>query len=591
MGKDAPRSFKNLVDLYEQSCRDFGSRELFGTKRDGSWTWQTYAEFGRRVDEFRAGLAALGVHAGDRVAIVGNNCVEWAVAAYATYGRRAAFVPMYESQLADEWVFILRDCAAKMVIASTQEILVTLTKRKVEIPSLEHVVGLSLPANDERSFAAIQARGKAAPVPPEHPSPNEVAGFIYTSGTTGEPKGVVLTHKNFVANVNAVNEVFRMEPSDRSLAFLPWAHAFGQTAELHSLLSQGLSIGINDEIPNLLPNLSEVRPTVLIAVPRIFNRIYDGINKQMAEKPAPIQALFRAGVAAATRRSRGEAIGPFAALARSLADALIFKKVRAKVGGRLRFSVCGSAALSKDVAEFVDAIGIEVYEGYGLTEAAPVVSVNYPGNRKIGSIGKPVPGVRVVIDTEVTGDPVNGEIVVYGDNVMQGYHNRPAENAATFTADRGLRTGDMGRIDSDGYIYITGRIKEQYKLETGKYVVPSPLEEDLKLSPYIANVMLYGDNKPHNVALVVPDREAVMKWADQQGKKLGELTTDPSVRELIRAELASYSASFKSYERPKDFILVNDDFTVEDGLLTPKLSVKRRNVLARYGGALEALYS
>jgi long-chain acyl-CoA synthetase len=590
MPKGAPRSFKNLVDLYEQACRDFGARELFGTKRDGSWQWQTYAEFGRQVDEFRAGLASLGVGAGDRVAIVSNNCIAWAVAAYATYGRRAAFVPMYESQLPDEWVFILRDCGAKMVIASTNAIFDTLQKRKIEIPTLEHVVGLDLPASDERSFAAIQARGKGASVAPEHPSPNEVAGFIYTSGTTGEPKGVVLTHKNFVANVNGVNEVFPMDASDRSLAFLPWAHAFGQTAELHSLLSQGLSIGINDEIPNLVANLAEIRPTILIAVPRIFNRIYDGINKQMADKPAPIRSLFHAGVAAATRRSRGESVGPFASAARVLADALIFKKVRAKLGGRLRYAVVGSAAVSKEVAEFVDAIGIDVYEGYGLTEAAPVVSTNYPGHRKLGSIGKPLPGVRIVIDTEVTGDPVNGEIVVYGDNVMQGYHNRPAENAAAFTADGGLRTGDMGRVDADGFVYITGRIKEQYKLETGKYVVPSPLEEDLKLSPYITNVMLYGDNKPHNVALVIPDREALARWADQQGKKLGDPTTDPAVRELIRAELAEYSKGFKSYERPKDFVIVNEDFTVEAGLLTPKLSMKRRNVLARYGGALEALY-
>jgi long-chain acyl-CoA synthetase len=590
MAKSAPRSFKNLVDLYEQSCKDFGPRELFGTKKNGAWHWQTYDEFGRQVDQFRAGLASLGVAAGDRIAIVSNNRVEWAVAAYATYGRRAAFVPMYESQLPEEWVFIMRDCGAKMVLASTPAIFDTLMKRKVEMPTLEHVVGLDLPESDERSFAALLARGKNADVPPEQPSPNEVAGFIYTSGTTGEPKGVVLTHKNFIANVNGINQVFPMDPTDRSLAFLPWAHAFGQTAELHGLLSQGLSIGINDEIPNLVANLAEIRPTVLIAVPRIFNRIYDGINKQMADKPAPIRSLFHAGVAAATRRSRGESVGPLASAARALADALIFKKVRAKLGGRLRYAVVGSAAVSKEVAEFVDAIGIDVYEGYGLTEAAPVVTTNCPAARKIGSIGKPLPGVRVVIDTDVTGDPVNGEIIVYGDNVMQGYHNRPSENAAAFTTDHGLRTGDMGRMDSDGFVYITGRIKEQYKLETGKYVVPSPLEEDLKLSPYILNIMLYGDNKPHNVALVVPDREAVARWANQQGKKLGDLTTDPDVRELIRSELKSYSQGMKSYERPKDFVIVNEDFTVEGGLLTPKLSMKRRNVLARYGGALEALY-
>ena len=590
MAKGAPRSFKNLVDLYEQSCRDFASREVFGTKRDGSWQWLTYADFGRQVDEFRAGLASLGVGAGDRVAIVSNNRVEWAVAAYASFGRRAAFVPMYESQLPDEWVFILRDCGAKMVLAATPTIFETLSKRRVEMPALEHLVCLDLPASDARSFGALQARGKGQSVTAEQPAPNEVAAFIYTAGTTGEPKGVVLTHKNFVANLNAVNELFSMSPGDRSLAFLPWAHAFGQTAELHSLLSQGVSIAINDEIPNLVGNLSEVRPTLLIAVPRIFNRIYDGINKQMAEKPAFIRSLFRAGIAAATKRSRGESIGPLAATARSLADTLIFRKVRAKMGGELRIVICGSAALSKEVAEFVDALGIDVYEGYGLTEAAPVVSVNYPGHRKIGSIGKPLPRVRVVIDTEVTGDPVNGEIVVYGDNVMQGYHNRPSENAAAFTADGGLRTGDMGRIDEDGFVYITGRIKEQYKLETGRYVVPSPLEEELRLSPYIANVMLYGDNKPHNVALVVPDREALTRWAKQQGKTLGDPTNDPAVRELIKGELASHAQGFKSYERPKDFVIVNEDFTVESGLLTPKLSVKRKNVLARYGGALEALY-
>ena len=261
------------------------------------------------------------------------------------------------------------------------------------------------------------------------------------------------------------------------------------------------------------------------------------------------------------------------------------------MGGRLRYAVSGSAALSREVGEFVDALGIEVYEGYGLTETSPVVSVNYPGHRRMGSVGQAIPGVRVEIDTQVTGDPENGEIVVHGPCVMQGYHNRPKETGEVLRVDRGLRTGDMGRLDADGYLFITGRIKEQYKLETGKYVVPSPLEEELKLSPFIASVMLYGDNKPHNVALVVPDREALARWADQQGKKLGDPTSDPAVRELIRAELAKYSEGFKSYERPKDFIIVNEDFTVEAGLLTPKLSVKRRNVLARYGGALDALYS
>jgi long-chain acyl-CoA synthetase len=585
-----PRSFKNLVDLYEQSCRDFAQHDLFGTKVDGQWRYITYADFKRRVDDFRGGLKRIGVGAGDRVAIIADNCVEWAVAAYATYGLRATFVPMYEAQPADEWIFILNDCTAKVVIASKRAIVQLLAERRVEVPSLTHIIGVELPADDARAFKTIESQGTANPAPAEHPAPGEIAGFIYTSGTTGLPKGVVLTHANFCSNVNDVNVVFPLGPTDRSLAFLYWAHAFGQTAELHSLLSLGLSIAINDAIENLVSNLAEVKPTVLIAVPRIFNRVYAGITRQMEDKPGAIQALFRSGLAAATRRSRGESLGPFAALSLALADALIFRKVRARLGGRLRFAVSGSAALSKEVAEFVDALGIDVYEGYGLSEASPVVSTNSPGHQRIGSVGRALPSVRIVIDTEVTGDPENGEIVIYGDNVMQGYHNRPEESAQAFTADRGLRTGDMGRLDKDGYLYITGRIKEQYKLENGKYVVPSPLEEKLKLSPHILNVMLYGENRAHNVAIVVPNPEGLERWAKQNGKTLGDPTKDPAVKALLQSELDRLSASFKSYERPKNVLVVSEDFTVPNGLLTPSLKVKRRAVVAKYEKALVALY-
>ncbi|HTQ07918.1 MAG TPA: long-chain fatty acid--CoA ligase [Polyangiaceae bacterium] len=585
-----PRSFSNLVELYQRACQDFAHREVFGVKHGDHWDWLTYAEFGERVDEFRAGLAALGIGPGDRIGIVANNCVEWAVAAYATYGLRAAFVPMYEAQHADEWVFILKDCAARAVIGSRAAIFETLMARKSELPALEHVIGIELPENDPRSFAHVSALGRAAPIPAMLPAPGEIAGFIYTSGTTGQPKGVVLTHKNFVTNVNDASQVFPMGPDDRALAFLYWAHAFGQTAELHQFLSHGLSLAINDDVANLVTNLAVVRPTILVAVPRIFNRIYDGITKQMAERPAAIQALFRAGLKAATRRSRGEKLGLGELAALKLADSLIFRKVRARLGGRLKFCVSGSAALSKDVAEFVNALGIDVYEGYGLSEASPVVSSNYPGAQRIGSVGKPFPSVRVVIDRDVTGDPVNGEIVVYGDNVMQGYHNRPEENAQTFTADGGLRTGDMGHLDEDGYLFITGRIKEQYKLENGKYTVPSPLEEDLKLSPYIANVMLYGENKPFNVAIVVPDMGSLERWAKQRGEALGDPVTDPKVKALLQAELDKQSAHFKGYERPKKLMVVLEDFTVENGILTPSLKIKRREVVKRYGAELEALY-
>jgi long-chain acyl-CoA synthetase len=275
----------------------------------------------------------------------------------------------------------------------------------------------------------------------------------------------------------------------------------------------------------------------------------------------------------------------------ALADKLIFGKVRLRFGGMLRFTVSGSAALSTEVAEFIDALGIDVYEGYGMTETSPVVSVNYPGKRKIGTVGPPLPGVTVRIDHEATGDEVNGEIIISGPNVMVGYHNRDEENAQIFLPDGSLRSGDMGYLDADGFLVLTGRIKEQYKLENGKYVVPSPLEEELKLSPHILNVMLFGMNKPYNVAVVVLDEQSVRDWAKGQGASLGDPTTNPEVRKLIKAELERYSSSFKGYERPRDFVLTTEDFTSENGMLTPSLKVKRRNVIARYGEALEALYS
>jgi len=583
-------NFKTLVELWEQSTERHGPRELFGTKGNGAWQWITYAQFKLEVDALRAGLASLGIGQGDRVALIAGNRVEWAAAAYATFGLGATFVPMYEAQPLEDWAFILKDCEAKILLASNAEVLAQIESVRARLPNLAHTIGLDLPESDARSYKQLLASGKAQPHPVQHPSPEHDACFIYTSGTTGAPKGVVLSHWNIASNVIAAGEIFPLRPTDRSLAFLPWAHAFGQTAELHMLFSVGCALALNDEIPNLVGNLAEVKPTILIAVPRIFNRIYDGVNKQMAERPKPIQSLFRAGIAAATKKKRGESLTLGEGLALAAADKLIFSKVRGRFGGRLRFAVSGSAALAREVAEFVDALGIAVYEGYGMTEASPVVSANCPDATRLGTVGKALPRVRIEIDRAATGDEKNGEILVYGDNVMRGYYHRDEEQQQVLMADGGLRTGDMGFLDDDGYLHITGRIKEQYKLENGKFVVPSPLEEELKLSPYILNTMLFGLNRPYNVALVVIDEPALAKWATDKGLKVSDYTNDQAVKELIGKELEARAHNFRGYEKPKAFLLIREDFTVENGLLTPSLKVRRNLVLNRYLPNLEALY-
>jgi long-chain acyl-CoA synthetase len=288
----------------------------------------------------------------------------------------------------------------------------------------------------------------------------------------------------------------------------------------------------------------------------------------------------------------------------TLVDKIVFDKVRARLGGRLRYAISGGAALSRDVAEFIDSLGIVVFVGYGLTETSPVATANRPDALKLGSVGKPVPGVRISIHPD-SGEhspqgrggasPVEGEIVVYGPNVMKGYFQRPEETAAVFTPDGGFRTGDMGYLDAEGFLFITGRIKEQYKLQNGKYVVPTPLEDALKLSPYIANAMVYGDNKPYNVALVVANVPSLRKWATEGHIALpenpDELLKNDRVRALFASEIAARSSGFKGFERIQDFALVSADFSVESGMITPKMSLKRRKVFEAYGPLLEQLYA
>jgi len=586
--------FETLVDLFERSVRLYAGRELFGTKKNGTWTWITYAEMGKLVDDFRGGLASLGIKRGDNVAIVSNNRVEWAVAAYACYGLGAALVPMYEAQLAKEWAFIANDCSAVALIAATEEIYKKALELPEKAPSLKHIIGLERPKSDPTSYAALLDAGAKSPVPAIKPTPADTACLIYTSGTTGNPKGVILSHGNIASNISAVHEILPIEGEDRSLSFLPWAHSFGHTCELHALLSLGGSMAIAEAVDKIIPNLAEVRPTMLVSVPRIFNRIYDGVNKQIAGKPKPIQKLFKAGIAAATKRRKGGSLSLVEKAQLALADKLVFSKIRGKFGGRMKYAFSGGAALSREVAEFIDALGVTVYEGYGLTETSPIATANRPGTHRIGSVGKAIPHVKIVIDRSETGDPKQGEIVIHGPNIMQGYHNRDDENRAVFTPDRGFRTGDLGYLDDDGFLYITGRIKEQYKLENGKYVSPAPLEEQLKISPYILNAMVYGDNRLYNVALVVVDAEAVKQWAQGEGlsfKDDAELCGSPRVKSLIMAEVEKYSTEWKGFEKLKTVTLTTEDFTTANDLLTPSLKLKRRVAWQRYGAQIEALYA
>ncbi len=598
--------FDTIVDIFKHSIPAYPTRPLFGTKKAGVWNWTTYAEFGKAVDSVRHGLAELGVGKGDKVAIIANNRVEWAVAAYATYGRAAAFVPMYEQQPEKDWEYMVKDSETKVLFVATTSIYQKIKHFLTSIPTLQHMVVLEdgfKPGEGEKalSYAELVKRGdardkKADPDGYILPVKTDIAGFIYTSGTTGTPKGVILSHSNIASNVSAVEVLFPVQPDDRSLSFLPWAHSFGQTCELHTLFSRGASMGLAESVDKIIDNLAEVQPTLLFSVPRIFNKLYTAVQKQLSTKPPMIQKMVKSALRAAGKVRDGKTLGIGDKLVVALTDKLVFSKVRGRFGGRLKYAFSGGAAISREVAEFIDGLGVTVYEGYGLTETSPIATANCPGHRRIGSVGRAIPHVRVEIDTSAGGGEKNGykegEIIVSGPNIMVGYHNRPEDNAAVFTDNRGFRTGDMGYVDSEGYVYITGRIKEQYKLENGKYVVPTPLEEELKLSPYVANVMVFGDNKPFNVALIVANVDAVKSWASKEGLSLsGDVLANEKVRAMMKGEVERFSEKFKGFEAVREFALIGEDFTQDNGMLTPSLKLKRRKVLEVHGALLEGLYA
>ncbi|MDX9721035.1 MAG: long-chain fatty acid--CoA ligase [Myxococcota bacterium] len=587
--------FVTLVDLFEQSVAQHRDRPLFGVKKAEHYVWLSYGEVGAMVDKMRGALAKLGVGAGDSIGIIANNRPEWAIAAYAACGRGAAFVPMYEAQLASDWSYIANDAELKLLFVANQAIYEKTRQFIDEIPSLQAIVVMDPGGHREHDFSKLLELGAQNPVDAVHPSVEDLACILYTSGTTGLPKGVLLRHSNIVSNVNGVHDSFPIVKEDVTLSFLPWAHIFGQTAELHTMISFGAAMGLAESPQTIIQNLAEVRPTILISVPRIFNRIYDGIHRKVSAEKAFKRKMFEKALSVANRKRELEEArqsSTLVGLQHSILDKLVFAKIRQRFGGRLRWAISGGAALSKEVAEFIDSLGIMVYEGYGLTETSPVVACNVPGSRKLGSIGKTFPGVRVVIRPDDMAPEGQGELIVYGPNVMKGYHKLPEENARVFTEDGGFCTGDMGRIDDDGFLWITGRIKEQYKLENGKYVVPAPLEEKLKLSPYIANIMIEGTNRPFNVAVVVPDFEVLEGFAKEHGLEPAHqaLLSSPKVMDLFIQEIQRLGVDFKGYEQPKKLLLIEEDFTFENDMLTPSLKLKRRNVLARYGSQLEALF-
>ncbi|MCP4604197.1 MAG: long-chain fatty acid--CoA ligase [Proteobacteria bacterium] len=586
----------NLVDMFEDTVSKFPSRDGLGERNSaGEYEYKTWGEAGRRVDNLRAGLAQLGVEKDDSVGLIINNSHEWCVIAYATFGRGACLVPMYEKELEEVWKYIIKDSGLKVLFVVNETVYNQVKHFVDEIKTLEKIVLIR--SDGENSMAAVEKMGEKSPVKSIKPHFSDIAALIYTSGTTGEPKGVLLSHGNFTSNIHAVCKAFPDENENTvSLSILPWAHSFGLTAELLLGTYLGGSTGIMGSVETVIDDMSKVRPTVLVAVPRVFNKVHAGIHAMMAEQGGMKEFLFKnAKLAAEKKRGTGKSGIKFKVL-----DKLVFQKIRDKFGGRLKKAITGSAVMDPDIAQFFIDIGIPTYDCYGLTETTPGMTLNSPSANKLGSVGKPMDKITVTIDKSILGeDSEDGEIICFGPNVMQGYHNKPDKTAEVFVEDpklgTGFRTGDRGRLDKDGFLHITGRFKEEYKLQNGKYVHPASIEESIKLNSYIENAIVYGDGKPFNVCLVVPEMESVKKYAQKIGLTSTnpmDLIKDQRIVEFVADKVnKQLQGSYGGYEIPKKFVLSAEDFTLDNGMLTQTMKLKRRNIMEKYGDELEALYS
>lgn len=591
----------NLIDWWEESVNKFADRNLFGTKnKNGVYEWTTFKEVGTRINNLRAGLAQLGINKDDVVGIIANNRLEWPVVAFATWGRLGRFVPMYEAELVQIWKYIITDSQIKVLFVSKPEIYEKIKDFPKDIPTLKHI--FIIESDRENSMAALEKRGATKPVSPQVPKPDDVAELIYTSGTTGNPKGVLLSHGNFTSNslagIKMYPELKKNDGKDAlTLAILPWAHSYGQTGELFAVIHMGGAMGLAESASTIVNDIVAVKPTWLVAVPRVFNRIYDGLWTKMNKEGGLAKTLFVMGVESAKRKRDLAAEGKnclMTNLKLKLADKIVFKKIRERLGGRLMGSMSGSAAMNPEIAQFFFDIGIPIYDCYGLTETSPAATMNASYDYRLGSVGKAIDKVKIVIDSSVVEeDATDGEVIVYGPNVMKGYHNRPEETKATMTEDGGFRTGDRGRLDKDGFLFITGRIKEQYKLENGKFCFPVALEEEICLVHFVQQALIYGLNRPYNICIVVPDAEVLLDYAKEKGlpQDMKALVARKEIIDMLSENIINHlKGKFGGYEIPKKFLLLAEPFSVNDGTLTQTLKLKRKVVLDRLKDQIEALY-
>lgn len=555
----------------------------------------SYTEVLATVRNVSCGLTAHGIEPGDRIAILGENRPEWAYCDYGGICSGIIVVPIYPTLTAAQVRYIIENSGVKLVFASTEELAAKAAEASTGLDRDVAIVGFDLPTSDGViGWADFMATGAKAANESDEAAwreralaidPHDVATVLYTSGTTGAPKGVMLTHNNVASNVRASVMVLAISEADNTVSFLPLSHILQRMVDF-LFFSVGCRVGYVRSMDTLIDDLGKLAPTVVVSVPRVYEKIYNGVMAASGLKKKLID--WAAGVAESCVEIRlaGKEPTGLLGLKYSIADRLVFSKVKNRVGGRLRFFVSGGGPLAPALNRFFYSIGMTILEGYGLTETSPVINVNTQDEFRIGTVGPPLPNTEVKIAED-------GEILVRGPQVMKGYFENREATAAAIDADGWFATGDIGEIDADTYLRITDRKKDLIVTAGGKNVAPQPVENRLKTHAIVEQAVLVGDRRRYCALLVVPDHAALKKWAGEKGiaGEMPALLRDPAVIAGLEEELFAMLADFASFERPKKLALLEEEFTVENGLMTPTLKVKRNVLRERFEDVIDDLYA
>jgi long-chain acyl-CoA synthetase len=588
---------ETISQIVLNTVKTYPKDALMLYKKEGKYVPISTEEFGNRVKYLSLGLKELGLNPQDKLLILAENGPDWVTTDFATLCLGGITVPVYTSLVPDQIRYIIDDSDAKVVVCSSRDLWQKIEVIKSQLMKVNHYIIMESEAPEGAiPYAHLIERGKK--IAQESPGlfekmaleakPEDLASIIYTSGTTGIPKGVMLTHGNFISNIKTLDSVVEFIHTDVILSFLPLSHVLERMTTF-SFLYKGCTIGYAESVETVADNLLEIRPTIMISVPRLFDKIYakviDSVLTGSALKKKIFYWALKVGKKYGERKLANAPLSGFLQFKRNLAHKLVFSKILEKTGGRVKFFVSGGAPLSKDVAEFFYALGLVILEGYGLTETSPVIAVNTFENMRFGTVGKPIPGVEVKIAED-------GEILAKGPNVMKGYYKKEAETKEVFEGGW-FHTGDIGYLDKDGFLVITDRKKDLIVTAGGKNVAPQPIENMIKTNPYVSSVLVLGNNRRFISAIVVPDFEKLEPYARLKNipyESLADLVKKQEIVDFLLAEIDRSTPNLASYEKVKRIILLDKDFEIEADEMTPTLKVKRNIVEQKYKNVIDSLY-